>query len=170
MEYILNAIVFYIRHLNLLKIICIFLLIIGYLRLKSHLILITALWKKTQELESLTFLFVSTNFAECALGSSESYFQSTMFSERTSFLGTVAFWEEFYTLDACMLRCFSCVQLCSPPGSSVHGILQTRIEWMPFPSLGDIPDPGIKLEFPELAGGFFTTNANWEAHIVDSLK
>ena len=33
---------------------------------------------------------------------------------------------------------------CSPPGSSVHGILQARIvEWM-FPSPGDLPDLEIK--------------------------
>ena len=28
---------------------------------------------------------------------------------------------------------------------------------LPFPSSGDLPDPGIKLRFPTLAGGFFTT-------------
>ena len=28
---------------------------------------------------------------------------------------------------------------------------------MPFPSPGDLPDPGIELESPALAGGFFTT-------------
>ena len=29
----------------------------------------------------------------------------------------------------------------SPPGSSVHGISQARIlEWVPFPSPGDLPD------------------------------
>jgi len=34
---------------------------------------------------------------------------------------------------------------CSLPGSSIHGILQARIlEGLPFPSLGDLPDPGIK--------------------------
>ena len=34
---------------------------------------------------------------------------------------------------------------CSPPGSSVHGILQTRIpEWVAMPSSGDLPDPGLK--------------------------
>ena len=37
---------------------------------------------------------------------------------------------------------------CSPPGSSVHGILQARIlEWRilePFPSPGDLPDPGSR--------------------------
>ena len=48
----------------------------------------------------------------------------------------------------------------SLPGSSVHGISQARI-WsgLPFPSPGDLPNPGIKpmsLESPALAGGFFT--------------
>ena len=34
---------------------------------------------------------------------------------------------------------------CSPPGSSVHGILQTRIlEWIAFPSPGDLPNLGIE--------------------------
>ena len=28
---------------------------------------------------------------------------------------------------------------------------------MPFPSPGDLPDPGIKPESPALTGGFFTT-------------
>ena len=33
---------------------------------------------------------------------------------------------------------------CSPPGSSVRGILQARIlEGLPFPSPGDLPNPGI---------------------------
>ena len=30
---------------------------------------------------------------------------------------------------------------------------------LPFPSLGDLPKPGIKLESPALAGGFFTTES-----------
>ena len=34
---------------------------------------------------------------------------------------------------------------CSPPGSSVCGILQARIlEWLPLPSPGDLPNPRIK--------------------------
>ena len=43
---------------------------------------------------------------------------------------------------------------CSPPGSSVHGILQVRIlEWVAkIPSLGDLPDPEIELASPALAG------------------
>ena len=47
---------------------------------------------------------------------------------------------------------------CSPSGSSVHGILQTRkLHGLPFPSPGDLPDPEIKPESPALAG------ATWEA-------
>ena len=35
---------------------------------------------------------------------------------------------------------------CSPPGSSVHGILheQEYRRGLPFPSPGDLPDPGIE--------------------------
>ena len=34
---------------------------------------------------------------------------------------------------------------CSPPGSSVHGILQARIlEWVAMSSSRDLPDPGIE--------------------------
>ena len=56
----------------------------------------------------------------------------------------------------------SCLSLCSPvdcspPGSSVQGILQARIlEWLLFPSSGHLPDPGIKPVSSMLAGGFFT--------------
>jgi len=33
----------------------------------------------------------------------------------------------------------------SPPGSSVHGILQARIlKWEAIPFLRDLPDPGIE--------------------------
>ena len=47
---------------------------------------------------------------------------------------------------------------CRPPGSSVHGISQARIlQWVPFPSLGDPPNPGIKPMSPALAGGFYIT-------------
>ena len=38
---------------------------------------------------------------------------------------------------------------CSPPGSSVHGILQARVlEWAATP--GDLSNPGIKPESPAL--------------------
>ena len=36
-----------------------------------------------------------------------------------------------------------------PPGSPVHGMFQARIlEWLPFPSPRDLPDPGIKSASP----------------------
>ena len=50
----------------------------------------------------------------------------------------------------------SCPTLCdpidgSPSGSPVPGILQARIlEWVAFPSPGDLPDLGIKPESPAL--------------------
>ena len=44
----------------------------------------------------------------------------------------------------------------SLPGSSVQGILQARIlEWVAFPSLGDLLNQGIEPVSPALAGGFF---------------
>ena len=42
---------------------------------------------------------------------------------------------------------------------------------LPCPPPGDLPDPGIEpvsLMSPVLAGGFFTTSANWEAHMLGS--
>ena len=56
----------------------------------------------------------------------------------------------------------------SLPGSSACGILQARIlEWVAFPSPGDLLNPGIKptsLASPALADGFFTTSATWEVY------
>jgi len=47
---------------------------------------------------------------------------------------------------------------CSLPGSSVYGFpRQEYWSGLPFPSPGDLPDPGIKPGPPALAGGFFTT-------------
>ena len=38
---------------------------------------------------------------------------------------------------------------CSLQGSSIHGILQARmLEWVAFPSPGDLPDPGIECGSP----------------------
>ena len=49
---------------------------------------------------------------------------------------------------------------CNPPGSSIHGISQVRVlEWLPFPSPGDLPDPGIEPVSPALAGRFCTTES-----------
>ena len=68
----------------------------------------------------------------------------------------------------CMLSRFSHVRLCdpvdhSPPGSSVHGILQASIlDWVAMVSSRDLPDPGIEptsLASPAKADRFFTTRA-----------
>ena len=57
---------------------------------------------------------------------------------------------------------------CSPPASSIHRISQERIlEWLPFPSLMDLPDPGIKPALPTIsyiAEGFCTKWVTREAH------
>ena len=43
---------------------------------------------------------------------------------------------------------------CSPPGSSVRGILQARmLEWVARPSSRDLSDPGIELSCPALQAG-----------------
>ena len=45
----------------------------------------------------------------------------------------------------------SCLTLCDPMDSIVHGILQARIlEWVVFPSPGDLPNPRIKPRSPSL--------------------
>ena len=45
----------------------------------------------------------------------------------------------------------SCPTLCDPMDYSVHGILQASIlEWVAFPSLGDLPNPGINPRSPSL--------------------
>ena len=61
----------------------------------------------------------------------------------------------------CVLSCFSHVQLCeamdcSPPGSSVHGILQARIpEWVAMPSFRGSSQPRGRTQVSRIAGGFF---------------
>ena len=56
---------------------------------------------------------------------------------------------------------------CSPPGFSVHRILQARtLEWVAVPPPEDLLDLGIKLSSlmsPALAG--VTTSATWEAPV-----
>ena len=53
----------------------------------------------------------------------------------------------------------------SLPGSSVHGILQGRIlEWVAFPSPGDIPETGIEPGSPALQADSLLAELR-EAHI-----
>ena len=52
---------------------------------------------------------------------------------------------------------------------SVEFFRQRYWSGLPFPTLGHLPDPGIKpasLVSPALPGGFFTTSATWEAHTM----
>ena len=76
-----------------------------------------------------------------------------------------------YTWCMCAKSLQSCSNLwdpmnCSPPGISVHGILQAGIlDWLPCPPLGDLPNAGIQptsLMSPALAGRFFTTSTTQE--------
>ena len=47
---------------------------------------------------------------------------------------------------------------CSPPGSSVHRILQIRIlEWVAMPPPGELTDPGIQLVS-------LMTNLQWQTY------
>ena len=75
-------------------------------------------------------------------------------------------WCRFFLSYVCLFSHQSRLILCnpmdySPPGSSVHGVSQARIQsGLPFPSPGVLPDPGVRPEspaFPALADGFFTT-------------
>ena len=83
----------------------------------------------------------------------------------------------YVCIQECVLCCAKSLQLCltlcdprdcSPPGSSVHGILQEYWSGLPCPPPGDLPDPGIEpmsLVSPASAGGFFSTGATWGAHL-----
>ena len=58
----------------------------------------------------------------------------------------------------CCVIAKSCLTLChlmdcSLPGSSVHGIFQARIlDWLPFPSPGDLPNSGVQSMSSALQG------------------
>ena len=69
-----------------------------------------------------------------------------------------------YVLIVVIAKLPSHVQLFETPWTVAHQTLQSmgfprQKYWsrLPFPSLGDLSDPGIKVMPPELAGGFFTT-------------
>ena len=59
----------------------------------------------------------------------------------------------------------------SLPGSSVHGFSRQEY-WsgLPFPSPGDLPDPGIKPRSSALAGRFFTTEPPGKPHSINWLS
>ena len=69
-----------------------------------------------------------------------------------------------HVLSTCLLLLFSprsCLTLLQSlvlPGTSIYRISRQQY-WseLPFPSPGDLPDPGIEPESPALAARFFTT-------------
>ena len=95
---------------------------------------------------------------------------------RDHFLCTVAHWAHpTKELHACIESLHSCLTLCnpmdcSPPGSSVLGILQARIlEWvaMAFTRGSSWPRGWTCIsKSVALTGGFFTTSVTCEAQIV----
>ena len=55
---------------------------------------------------------------------------------------------------------------CSPPGSSVHGILQARtLEWVAMPSSRGSSQPKDQTQVSQIAGGFFTIWATRESQV-----
>ena len=56
---------------------------------------------------------------------------------------------------------------CSLPGSSVHGIFWAR-HWsgLPFPSPGDLSNPGIKLRFPALQADSLLSKPPGKPHLT----
>ena len=56
---------------------------------------------------------------------------------------------------------------CSPPGSSVHGILQAGIlKWVAMPSSGVSSQPRDRTKVSHIAGGFFTVWATRKARYI----
>ena len=73
----------------------------------------------------------------------------------------------------CVCVCFASVQLFMTPWAVAHqaplSMEFSRQEYwsgLPFSTLGDLPDPGVKTYIfasPALAGRFFTNCTTWEA-------
>ena len=60
---------------------------------------------------------------------------------------------------------------CSPPGSSLRGISQTRIlEWVAIPFSGDLPDPGIEPRSPALQADSLPLEPPGEIKGINSLS
>ena len=60
---------------------------------------------------------------------------------------------------------------CNLPGSSIHGILQAKY-WsgLPFPSSGDLPNPGIEPRFPALQADSLPTELRWKLMLNERMK
>ena len=59
---------------------------------------------------------------------------------------------------------------CSPPGSSVHRIFHARLlEWVAYPTLGDLPDVGIEPMTPALQADSLATEPLGKTVIISYL-
>ncbi|XDA87108.1 hypothetical protein R6Z07F_016818 [Ovis aries] len=59
---------------------------------------------------------------------------------------------------------------CSLPGSSIHGIFQARVSGLPFPSSGDLPDPGIQPRSPALQQPLYCLSHQGSPVVVQGLS
>ena len=108
----------------------------------------------------------------CFLGEAKGHFklQSNFRQTQTSIEGIIL---DFFAVVA--IWSLSCVQLFWNPRLLCPWDFPGNNNWsgLPFPSPGDLPDPGIEpvsLVSSTLAGRFFTTWAIREARIFDSVK
>ena len=53
---------------------------------------------------------------------------------------------------------------------SVEFSRQEYCSGLPFPPLGDLPNPGIEPDSPALAGGFFTTEPHGKTMLLNKVK
>ena len=61
----------------------------------------------------------------------------------------------------------SCVTLCDPMEYTAHGILQARIlQWVAVPFSRGSSQPRNQTQVSHIAGGFFTSWATREAHVM----
>ena len=91
-------------------------------------------------------------------------------------------WKNIYSICLACVHVFSCVQLFVTPRTILYTVRQAPLSmgfsrqeyWsgLPFPTLGDLPDPGMKPVFlvsPKLAGGLFTTESPGKPHILSYI-
>ena len=87
-------------------------------------------------------------------------------SRHSSFCGTVQIWCYVCVLSRSVVTQWT-VAYQAP--LSMGFSRQEYWSRLPFPPPGDLPNPGIEPTFLMslvLAGGFFTTSATWEAHVL----
>ena len=83
---------------------------------------------------------MATHSSVCAWGSPRT--QDPYYGVATVRHNLVIKVKKVLVIQSCLTLCN--LMNCSPPGSSVHEIVQARIlEWVAIPSVGDRPDPGI---------------------------